>query len=1030
MDSRIALPPDTSLCFKNKEGGLARYTVVKEIGRGGTCIVYDAFYETNTGDINYVRIKECYPCRLRIERTAFGELKADSKDASQFYKAQEKLRSDFTIGNGLYYSEGLFDALINNIDIYSANGTTYIVSVYSPESTLASFKPKDIKTCVCLVKQVAYILQKIHAKGYLYLDIKPENVLILDSYNTRVQLFDLDSLYPFVSSRNVEMNDIRLSYSQGFAAIELRTGNMRKIGPHTDVFGVGALLYYLLFGTAPTARDCEPSAFFDYTKMLYSDVEHYNKLFFVLNDFFHNALANFYLDRYANMQQVVDALDIIEHIADNTIPYIQSTEIITPKNFVGRKQELSALEQWFEKDESKCIFVTGIGGIGKSTLVRAFLSKRRSKIDSVLYLYYTNSLEQTLTDDYSAKINTISKSEHESISDYYKRKLDAFQNAVKDTHSVLVIDNFYGKENFDISKILNVGWKVIFISREETLLKDFPTLSVKAIDNKTDLRLLFENSLGRHIPTNEQNYVDNIISQVSGHTLVLELIANQIASSYLDVRQAANLVSQLGFSEIAPEKVTYDKDNTAFHETIHNIITELFNAEKLSECKKSILKVLSLFDESGIDIHLFHEILEIKTKEDVNILIRDGWIENSGNSISLHPVIRETVHCWDWSENSEKYALLLMNFLIEELKKSDESNNRAIFNRKKVDLYLKLSESVLESCKRTHLLRRNDIFTELLYFTVINMPRYREDFILKQSEILIRRCKIRNDSAMKVYGRMLAVYQERKDYNTSLKKLKEAENVARKSGNNYVYALYYELLSDFYDAVLDGAYDSEQSDAKYIFKKMTGAIDKTIRYSKKVRLDGRKLLAKNLLAKATILMRNNSKNKKAANRLLNKARELVLSDNQPFSRNKFVYYMVCAWYFTLVEPYFEKTIDCLENANEIYKKITTTQLDKIDDILIPSADIYRTWNQYSDSARLLSAAIEICNKNDTVVPYIRKKFDLYCCLLDVCFEWNKIDFCKTIITEIDDENARYKQLGIHKEISKEMRESIEKIQNN
>lgn len=96
MDSRIALPPDTSLCFKNKEGGVVRYTVVKEIGRGGTCIVYDAFYETNTGDINYVRIKECYPCRLRIERTAFGELKADSKDENQFYKAQEKLRSDFT----------------------------------------------------------------------------------------------------------------------------------------------------------------------------------------------------------------------------------------------------------------------------------------------------------------------------------------------------------------------------------------------------------------------------------------------------------------------------------------------------------------------------------------------------------------------------------------------------------------------------------------------------------------------------------------------------------------------------------------------------------------------------------------------------------------------------------------------------------------------------------------------------------------------------------------------------------------------
>lgn len=58
MDSRIALAANTQLHFRNKEGGAVRYTIIKEIGCGGSCIVYDASYETNNGDLKYVRIKE------------------------------------------------------------------------------------------------------------------------------------------------------------------------------------------------------------------------------------------------------------------------------------------------------------------------------------------------------------------------------------------------------------------------------------------------------------------------------------------------------------------------------------------------------------------------------------------------------------------------------------------------------------------------------------------------------------------------------------------------------------------------------------------------------------------------------------------------------------------------------------------------------------------------------------------------------------------------------------------------------------
>ena len=61
MDFRIALEPQTKLSFYDKSGGEICYTIVREIGRGSSCIVYEASHETNTEINRLYRIKECYP---------------------------------------------------------------------------------------------------------------------------------------------------------------------------------------------------------------------------------------------------------------------------------------------------------------------------------------------------------------------------------------------------------------------------------------------------------------------------------------------------------------------------------------------------------------------------------------------------------------------------------------------------------------------------------------------------------------------------------------------------------------------------------------------------------------------------------------------------------------------------------------------------------------------------------------------------------------------------------------------------------
>lgn len=134
--------------------------------------------------------------------------------------------------------------------------------------------------------------------------------------------------------------------------------------------------------------------------------------------------------------------------------------------------------------------------------------------------------------------------------------------------------------------------------------------------------------------------------------------------------------------------------------------------------------------------------------------------------------------------------------------------------------------------------------------------------------------------------------------------------------------------------------------------------------------------------------------------------------------------MVCAWYFTLVAPSLECTEDFMAKASEISARISPTDLDEIDCITIPCADMYCLWNCYDRSAKLLLDAVDICERNEPVIPYIRKKLELYGYLLDVCREWGRFDLCRAVISEIDALNDKYSSMGIHKEISEKLRDHI------
>lgn len=1092
MDHRIALKSNTPLRLCNDRGEAIHCVIESEIGRGGSCIVYEAARITDTGDKTLYRVKEFYPYKLNISRDENNGLTPSANDAEVFAQRQEQFHSDFSRTNQLFYSDTNYSSMANQLDVFRQNGTSYVLSAYSSKKTLATYKPESLKECITLVKQVAYVLGNIHKQGYLYLDTKPDNVLVVDGYQKQIQLFDFDSLLSIQEVRKtskLSCSDVRLSYSKGFAPIELQTSKIKRLGAHTDVYSVGALLFYLLFGYTPTAPDCETDAVFDFTKIQYDYRKCDDRLFGSLSDFFHNALAVYYADRYQSMQEVSEQLQEIEKYADLVIPRIYSTQIAKPKIFYGREREFEELDRLLANPDYNCLFVTGMGGIGKSAFIREYLTRRRGKFDTVLYVHYKGSIEATISNDSNIEINTLRQDEEPKIGTrYFDKKLQKIRELVRGTSSVLVIDNFTGEFDDDLRELLKTELKVILLSRKAPFYQSCQEMKLSAVSDLNALRCIFEDNLGRSIKDNEQDGFEQILKRVEGHTLVLELIAKQIANSHITISSAASLTDEHGFSAIAPEKVDYEKDSKQTSDTIGNIIDALFEMNALSEEKKTLMKVASLLGDDGIDINQFQQIMKLVSKDDLNELIRDGWLAISGDTISMHNVIQEAVHRWEWTPEYVNAAEQFLTYFYVEIRLESTKNNypkklrkyitaadaelppelkdKWIFRKliayrdrsmKRIDKWLEKkfdeagligkvnreryarikdespadiekltkllfqAESIIKQCQREEAICDTDLFINLQFTVLLNMPRYREDFIFSEtSRLLADNAKtydsvvcanpmsdIRQDAIviMRVYELVFSIHAARSDKEAMKDWLDSADKAARHFRKQGAYAIYYNMVSDYYDILLDGSYDTEDPDEELLLNKMLDAIEKTLHYSKRVlSYDGNHLYAKNILAKATILMRSGRGTEKEISELIDTAKKIIAENTSQYADVRLQYYLVCAWYFALVHDSAKSTDVFVKDARELSDIIIPTDLQKIEEVIIPCANIFFELSCHGRAMALLYEGTRLCAKHANTDSYARIRQELCDHLWEVGIESQQFDLCQKTIELIEAEN--------------------------
>ena len=237
---------------------LESYLITGLIGQGGFGVVYLA-RDAHSG--RSVAIKEFLPSAV-AGRHASGHIAPLNADMANAYASG--LKGFLREANLL--SKFAHPALVAVHRAWEQNGTAYMVMQYYPGKTLREVRLRDrIRPGEAQIQAwmspVFDAVAELHAHRVIHRDISPDNILVMAGGDT--VLLDLGAARQVLGGMTQALTTI---LKPGFAPIEqyVQDGSMEQ-GRWTDVYGLGAAIYFLVTGQPPTpatsriVRDSLPS---------------------------------------------------------------------------------------------------------------------------------------------------------------------------------------------------------------------------------------------------------------------------------------------------------------------------------------------------------------------------------------------------------------------------------------------------------------------------------------------------------------------------------------------------------------------------------------------------------------------------------------------------------------------------------------------------------------------------------------------------------------------------------------------------
>jgi serine/threonine-protein kinase len=205
-----------------------RYRIKEPIGRGGMGVVY--------------RVEHARIGKLMALKLLTGELTRDPQQVARF-KREAQLVSRLSHPN-----------TVQVFDFGASDGLVYLAMEYLKGEDLGHLirriGPLGVERTLKIVIQICSSLAEAHEKGMVHRDLKPENIIIMQGGEEE----DLIKVLDFGLAKLREGGELSEVTSRGaivgtpyYMSPEQIRGD--DVGPESDVYALGALIYACLTGT-------------------------------------------------------------------------------------------------------------------------------------------------------------------------------------------------------------------------------------------------------------------------------------------------------------------------------------------------------------------------------------------------------------------------------------------------------------------------------------------------------------------------------------------------------------------------------------------------------------------------------------------------------------------------------------------------------------------------------------------------------------------------------------------------------------
>lgn len=325
----------------------------------------------------------------------------------------------------------------------------------------------------------------------------------------------------------------------------------------------------------------------------------------------------------------------------------------TRTSIIGRDLECKKIAKALSTHS--IIFLWGVAGIGKSELAKYYINTNKDSFSNTIYIPFGTSIKESV-----ANLNFIGDNPEDETDKRFASHMH--QLYTYDSDTIVLLDNFdiNPDSDPDFSALANGKFQLIITSRNKPI--DYPEYEVQELSAQNCMELF-----KLHAPnTVSKKQTKKIIELAYSHTLLIVMIARTLKYTELDYEDIINALSS-GITETPTDStIPITKDGLTSSQLYQHYLFNLIELANLTQNQLEILSMLSLMPIDGISITSAKEYCAQKDLNDINYLVRLGyvsWNETTDSNLSVHPLIGEIVLKKNIENMPTITSVLVQNFL-------------------------------------------------------------------------------------------------------------------------------------------------------------------------------------------------------------------------------------------------------------------------------------------------------------------------------------------------------------------------------